>query len=82
MTIKEFKMQYALGTLSTCLILEVADSPNTPIDVLRMLSTDEYWEIRKYATDNITSIRMRKIKAIAIIASIIGLIVANIWVTV
>jgi hypothetical protein len=43
MTTKEFKVQYALGSLSIDDRIKLADNPNTPIEILTILSTDENW---------------------------------------
>ena len=46
MTIKEFKMQNALGSLSNDMIRELVSNPNTPVKVLTKLSTDKDSGIR------------------------------------
>ena len=46
MTIKEFKMQYALGSLSYTMKIELAYNSNTPIEILTILSTDIDWYIK------------------------------------
>ena len=46
MTIKEIKIQYALGSLTDKMKYDIADNPNTPIEVLTILSKDESWHIR------------------------------------
>lgn len=47
MTIKEFKIQYALGSLSRNDLIEIAKCPSTSGEILIMLSRcKEYWVIR------------------------------------
>ena len=46
MTIKEFEIQLALGTLTYEMKCKVAKNSNTPKEVLTILSTDEYWGVR------------------------------------
>ena len=41
MTIKEFEIQLALGSLTNDMKRELAYNPNTPKEVLAILSTDE-----------------------------------------
>ena len=41
MTIKEFEVQKALGSLTYEMILKLAHNPNTPKKVLTILSTDK-----------------------------------------
>lgn len=46
MTVKEFKIQYALGTLSDDIKEKLAENHRTPKTILTILSTDKDWEIR------------------------------------
>ncbi len=46
MTIKEFKIQLALGSLSKDMKYDLADDPNTSIEILTALSKDKDWWIR------------------------------------
>ena len=54
MTIKEFKIQLALGTLTYDMKLKLTyyDNPNTPVEILTILSTDEYWLVRCRVAEN------------------------------
>ena len=52
MTIKEFEIQEALGTLTDDMKCKLAQNPNTPIEVLVKLSTDKYWNIQYYVVAN------------------------------
>ena len=52
MTVKEFKIQYALGSLSYNMKLKLAKNPNTPKKILIILSKDEDWYVRSYVADN------------------------------
>ena len=42
MTTKEFKIQYALGTLSDKIKWNLAKNPNTPKEILKILAKDKY----------------------------------------
>ena len=53
MTLKEFKMQSALGSLTNTAKREMAEDPNTPIDILVKLSTDRSRYIRRRVAMNI-----------------------------
>ena len=46
MTIKEFEIQYALGTLTDKMKLKLAYTERTSKKILTILSTDEEWVIR------------------------------------
>ncbi|MEA3341831.1 MAG: hypothetical protein U9R15_17840, partial [Chloroflexota bacterium] len=46
MTVKEFKIQYALGALSNEMKEDFASNKNTPKKILAVLSKDEYWGTR------------------------------------
>ena len=48
MTIKEIKIQLALGTLPRDIGWTLAKNPTTPAEILAKLSKDEYWGIRFY----------------------------------
>ena len=52
MTIKEFEIQEALGTLTDDIKRELAKNINTPIEVLTILSKDPYWNIPYYVVAN------------------------------
>ena len=52
MTIKEFKIQLALGTLSEDMKMDLADNTNTPKKILTILSTNKYWYVRGCVADN------------------------------
>ena len=52
MTIKEFEIQLALGTLSYDMKYKLANNKKTSKEVLTILSTDEYWLIRCYVAEN------------------------------
>ena len=52
MTIKEFEIQLALGTLSCNMKYSVADNKRTSKKVLTILSTDKDWGIRWYVANN------------------------------
>ena len=45
MTVKEFEIQYALGSLSY-MKWRIATNPNTPEEILTILSKDKYWLVR------------------------------------
>lgn len=46
MTVKEFKIQYALGSMSFAMIVKLAEDKNTPKEILAMLSTDKHDYVR------------------------------------
>ena len=48
MIIKEIEVQLALGTLIDGMKINLACSPNTPKEVLTILSTDNYWVVRYF----------------------------------
>ena len=52
MTIKEFEIQYALGTLSLNMKIKLANNPNTPKEILKILATDKDGWIRYYIAGN------------------------------
>ena len=52
MTIKEFDIQCALGSLSNDIKRNLANNPNTPIKILVILSTDKYYTVRCRVADN------------------------------
>ena len=52
MTIKEFKIQLALGSLSYDMKRELAINPNTPKEILKILSRDKNWYIRRIVARN------------------------------
>ena len=52
MTIKEFEIQLALGTLSYDMKRELAYNLNTPKEVLTKLSTDKHWSVRWRVANN------------------------------
>ena len=52
MTIKEFEIQLALGTLTYNMKIDLACNPNTPEKVLTILSTDKYWCVRYDIAEN------------------------------
>ena len=52
MTIKEFEIQYALGTLTDDMKVELARNPSTPKKILIILSKDLYWNIPYYVVAN------------------------------
>ena len=52
MTIKEFEIQLALGTLSAGQKWELANNPNTPVDILTLLSNDKSWFVKSWAAKN------------------------------
>jgi len=52
MTIKEFKVQYALGALSFEIIGELTKNKRTLKKILTILSTDKDRQIRYYVADN------------------------------
>ena len=53
MTIKEFKIQNALGTLSNKYKWQLAGNPNTPEVILKVLSTDKDWYVKATAVNNL-----------------------------
>ena len=52
MTIKEFKVQYALGTLTWQMKTELVNNPNTPVEILTKLSKDKDSYIRYWVAEN------------------------------
>jgi len=52
MTVKEFKMQYALGALSNNSLQEIAKDPNTSKGILTILSSDEDHIIKSWIASN------------------------------
>ena len=52
MTIKEFKIQNALGLISLHMKYELVYDHNTPTEILTILSKDKNWHIRSYVVDN------------------------------
>jgi len=52
MTIKEFEIQLALGSLSIDDKMKLADNKRTSKKILTILSTDKYWTIRSRVADN------------------------------
>jgi len=52
MTLKEFKIQLALGSISLEEKNRMADNPNTPIEVLEKLSKDENEYVRYAIASN------------------------------
>ena len=52
MTIKEFKVQLALGTLTGSIKVKSAKNPNTPKEVLTILSTDKNYCVRWNVASN------------------------------
>ena len=48
MTIKEINIQLALGTLTDEMKLDLACDPDTPENILIILSTDKYWVVRYF----------------------------------
>jgi len=52
MTTKEFKIQYALGSLSVDDLLTLAYSFNTSKCILTQLSEDKRWNIRSWVAEN------------------------------
>ena len=52
MTVKEFKIQLALGSLSDDMKLKLAENKRTSKRILTILSTDEDWGIRWDVADN------------------------------
>ena len=52
MTIKEFEIQYALGSLSTDMIVKLAANKQTSKKILTILSKDENWYVRGWVADN------------------------------
>ena len=55
MTLKEFKIQYALGSLSYDNLLKLAIKSNTFKGILNILSENEHGRIRYCVADNITT---------------------------
>ncbi len=52
MTIKEFEIQLALGSLSWDNKIDLADNKRTSKKILTILSTDNDWFVRSYISDN------------------------------
>ena len=52
MTIKEFQIQLALGTLTYDMKYKLAANLNTPTEVLTILSTDKDWYVRYWVAYN------------------------------
>ena len=52
MTIKEFDIQYALGSLTYIIKRDLAYNPNTPKEILIILSKDEDWFVRCRVVQN------------------------------
>ena len=52
MTAKEFEIQTALGSLSYLTRRALAIDPNTPTEVLTILSKDKHWKVRYWVTTN------------------------------
>ena len=52
MTIKEFEIQYALGSLTDDMKYKLASNKRTSKKILTILSTDEDWRIRSYVAEN------------------------------
>lgn len=52
MTLKEFKIQYALGTLDKKTLVEMADDPNTFVEILKILSKDKDEGVRQSVASN------------------------------
>ena len=52
MTIKEFEIQYALGSLIGDMKEKLAKNTNTPIEVLKILSTDKDSGVRYWVASN------------------------------
>ena len=55
MTIKEFEIQLALGTLTYDMKCDLAENPNTPKEVLTILSTDKNRYVRHRVADNLNT---------------------------
>ena len=52
MTIKEFDIQNALGSLSDNIKYKLANNPNIPVEVLTKLSTDKDYSVRWRVAEN------------------------------
>ena len=52
MTLKEIKIQLALGSLSIDMKLKLTCDPNTPVEALTILSTDKDMWIRGWIANN------------------------------
>lgn len=52
MTIKEFEIQYALGTLSDIQLYDIAMDSDTPTNMIIKLSTDKDYYVRCRVADN------------------------------
>ena len=46
MTVKEFKIQYALGSLSNEMKKKLAEDLKTSKEILTILSKDKHWSVR------------------------------------
>lgn len=55
MTLKEFKIQYALGSLSDTYRVNLAIHKRTAKKILIMLSTDKYWYVRCQVAGNLNT---------------------------
>ena len=55
MTVKEFKIQYALGSLPFQMKLNLAKNLNTPKKILSILSKNKYWYIRFWVAMNLNT---------------------------
>jgi len=55
MTIKEFKVQLALGSLTDDMKYNIADNPNVPPEILTILSTDKDDSVRCRVAYNINT---------------------------
>ena len=63
MTIKEFKIQYALGSLTDDMKIDLACNPNTPKKILTKLSTDKYWSVRYFVKSS--NARLRRLRRLS-----------------
>ena len=55
MTFKEFRIQLALGTLSFNMKMDIAENPDTSVEVLTKLATDKTWIIRHRTASNLNT---------------------------
>lgn len=55
MSVKEFKIQYALGSLTDDMKVTIAHDPRTPTTVLIILSNDHYVGVRTNVAGNINT---------------------------
>ena len=55
MSIKEFKVQYALGSLSDCMKVAIAHDPRTSATVLTILSNDPFFGARTNVAGNVNT---------------------------